>query len=220
MDIILKYFPDITEEQKQFAALYDLYTEWMQKSTLSHAKTLKTCMSTTCYTRWVLHAPVPHRISHHGFGYGRWFSGHTVGYLFSRSAFSLGWQYRQEGAGGYEGWRVPLVWKTLLSEVCKGREESKRLILVCRAVMPLPIWLNNQKTYRWNNKTPCQTVLICLKAVSWNTKPCLLKHKRLCTTWAMNSKKSSLKPRKAVYVMVVNRIILSKADAPWRSASF
>ena len=29
MDIILKYFPDITEEQKkQFAALYDLYTEW------------------------------------------------------------------------------------------------------------------------------------------------------------------------------------------------
>ena len=29
MDIILKYFPEITEQQKeQFAALYDLYTDW------------------------------------------------------------------------------------------------------------------------------------------------------------------------------------------------
>ena len=29
MDIILKYFPDLTETQKeQFAALYDLYTDW------------------------------------------------------------------------------------------------------------------------------------------------------------------------------------------------
>ena len=28
MELILKYFPDLTEEQKrQFAALYDLYTD-------------------------------------------------------------------------------------------------------------------------------------------------------------------------------------------------
>lgn len=32
MDIILKYFPDLTAEQKtQFAALYDLYTDWNSK---------------------------------------------------------------------------------------------------------------------------------------------------------------------------------------------
>ena len=32
MEIILKYFPDLTEEQrKQFAALYDLYTDWNSK---------------------------------------------------------------------------------------------------------------------------------------------------------------------------------------------
>lgn len=34
MDIILKYFPDLTDTQKeQFAALYDLYTDWNSKST-------------------------------------------------------------------------------------------------------------------------------------------------------------------------------------------
>ena len=32
MELILKYFPDLTEEQKgQFAALYDLYTDWNSK---------------------------------------------------------------------------------------------------------------------------------------------------------------------------------------------
>lgn len=32
MDLILKYFPDLTEEQKrQFAALYDLYLDWNSK---------------------------------------------------------------------------------------------------------------------------------------------------------------------------------------------
>lgn len=34
MDIILKYFPNLTETQKQqFAALYDLYTTGTVKST-------------------------------------------------------------------------------------------------------------------------------------------------------------------------------------------
>ena len=32
MDIITKYFPNLTEEQRQqFAALYDLYLDWNSK---------------------------------------------------------------------------------------------------------------------------------------------------------------------------------------------
>ena len=32
MEIILKYFPDLTEKQvEQFAALYDLYSDWNSK---------------------------------------------------------------------------------------------------------------------------------------------------------------------------------------------
>ena len=33
MELILKYFPRLTEKQKeQFAALYDLYTDWNSKN--------------------------------------------------------------------------------------------------------------------------------------------------------------------------------------------
>ena len=34
MELINKYFQELTDEQKQqFAALYDLYTDWTAKST-------------------------------------------------------------------------------------------------------------------------------------------------------------------------------------------
>ena len=34
MDIILKYFPNLSEvQQQQFAALYDLYTDWIETGT-------------------------------------------------------------------------------------------------------------------------------------------------------------------------------------------
>lgn len=41
MDLILKYFPDLTEEQKrQFAALYDLYLDWNSKINVISRKDL------------------------------------------------------------------------------------------------------------------------------------------------------------------------------------
>ena len=52
MDIILKYFPDITEEQKkQFAALYDLYTEWNAKINVISRKDIE-----NLYEHHVLHS--------------------------------------------------------------------------------------------------------------------------------------------------------------------
>ena len=48
MDIILKYFPNLTERQRmQFAALYDLYTDWNSKINVISRKDIG-----TCYTRW------------------------------------------------------------------------------------------------------------------------------------------------------------------------
>lgn len=39
MDIILKYFPNLSEvQQQQFAALYDLYTDWNSKIKRDFAK--------------------------------------------------------------------------------------------------------------------------------------------------------------------------------------
>ena len=52
MDIILKYFPDLTETQKeQFGALYDLYTDWNSKINVISRKDI-----TNLYEHHVLHS--------------------------------------------------------------------------------------------------------------------------------------------------------------------
>ena len=52
MDIILKYFPNLSEvQQQQFAALYDLYTEWNSKINVISRKDI-----TNLYEHHVLHS--------------------------------------------------------------------------------------------------------------------------------------------------------------------
>lgn len=52
MDLILKYFPDLTEEQKrQFAALYDLYLDWNSKINVISRKDIE-----NLYEHHVLHS--------------------------------------------------------------------------------------------------------------------------------------------------------------------
>ena len=53
MELILKYFPELSEEQKrQFAALYDLYTDWNSKINVISRKDIEICTSTMCSTPW------------------------------------------------------------------------------------------------------------------------------------------------------------------------
>ena len=52
MELILKYFPDLTEEQKkQFDALYDLYTDWNSKINVISRKDIE-----NLYEHHVLHS--------------------------------------------------------------------------------------------------------------------------------------------------------------------
>ena len=52
MDIILKYFPNLTDNQKeQFAALFDLYTDWNSKINVISRKDID-----NLYERHVLHS--------------------------------------------------------------------------------------------------------------------------------------------------------------------
>ncbi len=52
MEIILKYFPDLTEEQRtQFAALYDLYADWNAKINVISRKDIE-----NLYLHHVLHS--------------------------------------------------------------------------------------------------------------------------------------------------------------------
>ena len=52
MEIILKYFPNITEEQRtQFTALYDLYIDWNSKINVISRKDIE-----NLYEHHVLHS--------------------------------------------------------------------------------------------------------------------------------------------------------------------
>jgi 16S rRNA (guanine527-N7)-methyltransferase len=111
MDIILKYFPDITEEQKNSLQPCMIYTRnGMQKSTLSHAKTLKTCMSTTCYTRWLLHVSYSSApdLASLDLGTGGGFPGIPLAILFPEVHFHLV-DSMAKRCGWLRRWLVPLA---------------------------------------------------------------------------------------------------------------
>ena len=81
MEIILKYFPDLTEEQrKQFAALYDLYIDWNAKINVISRKDIE-----NLYEHHVLHSLGIAKVIQfrpgtqgHGFGYRRRISRHSA----------------------------------------------------------------------------------------------------------------------------------------------
>ena len=78
MEIILKYFPDLTETQKQqFAALYDLYTDWNAKINVISRKDIENLYE---------HSqgyPLRTRYPYHGSGNRRRLSRYSSCYLIS-----------------------------------------------------------------------------------------------------------------------------------------
>ena len=49
MELILKYFPNLSEQQKtQFAALYDLYTDWNSKINVISRKDIANLIRASC----------------------------------------------------------------------------------------------------------------------------------------------------------------------------
>ena len=86
MEIILKYFPDLTEAQKQqFASLYDLYTDWNAKINVISRKDIE-----NLYEHHVLHSLGIAKVIRFTPGtrimdLGRWFSGYSPCHLIPRS---------------------------------------------------------------------------------------------------------------------------------------
>lgn len=141
MEKILKYFPEITEEQKrQFAKLDELYREWNAKINVISRKDID-----NLYEHHVLHSLAIAKTLHFkagtkilDFGTGGGFPGIPLAILFPEVEFKL-----IDGTGKKilvaSEIAKTLELKNVVAEQRRGEEEkSKYDFIVSRAVMALP----------------------------------------------------------------------------------
>lgn len=181
MEIILKYFPTITEKQKQqFAALYDLYKDWNAKINVISRKDID-----NIYEHHVLHSLgiaqvirfTPNtRIMDLGTGGG--FPGIPLAILFPEVKFHL-----VDSIGKKVRVATEVANSIGLENVtfrhARAEEENQLFdFVVSRAVMPLPDLLKIiRKNIDKHQQNALPNGLICLKGGELENETTLFKHK-------------------------------------------
>lgn len=167
MELILKYFPKITEEQKQqFAALYDLYIDWNSKINVISRKDI-----TNLYKHHVLHSLGIAKIINFrpgtkvmDLGTGGGFPGIPLAILFPETHFhlvdSIGKKVRVANEVANS---IGLKNVTFCHE--RAEEEKQKFdFVVSRAVMPLTDLLKIvRKNIASKQQNALPNGLICLK---------------------------------------------------------
>ena len=167
MDIITKYFPNLTEEQRQqFAALYDLYLDWNSKINVISRKDI-----TNLYEHHVLHSLGIAKYTQFApgntimdLGTGGGFPGIPLAILFPEVKFHLVDSIGKKVRVATEI-ATAIGLKNVTFRHCRAEEEKQKFdYVVSRAVMPLTDLL---KIIRKNISTEQHNALpnglICLK---------------------------------------------------------
>lgn len=167
MEEILKYFPDITEKQKQqYAALYDLYKDWNEKINVISRKDIE-----NLYTHHVLHSlAIAKTLSFRpgtkvlDFGTGGGFPGIPLAIMFPEVEFKM-----IDGTGK----KIRVVnevasaigLENINAVHLRGEEEKGKYdFVVSRAVMPLPDLMKIiKKNFLKEGRNSLPNELICLK---------------------------------------------------------
>ncbi len=206
MDIILKYFPDITEEQKkQFAALYDLYTEWNAKINVISRKDIE-----NLYEHHVLHSlgiarviqfRTESRIMDLGTGGG--FPGIPLAILFPEVHFHLVDSIGKKVRVATEV-ATAIGLKNVTFRHARAEEEKQTFdFVVSRAVMPLADLIKIiKKNISVKQQNALPNGLICLKGGELEHEAMPFKHKTVMHNLSDEFEEEFFKTKKVVYVTV------------------
>lgn len=204
MELILKYFPDQTEEQKrQFAALYDLYTDWNSKINVISRKDIE-----NLYEHHVLHSLGIAKVIRFkpgtkvmDLGTGGGFPGIPLAILFPEVQFhlvdSIGKKVRvaTEIAGS-------IGLKNVTTRHARAEEEKQLFdFVVSRAVMPLTDLLKIiRKNISPKQQNALPNGLICLKGGELERETMPVKNKT--TMWNLKEffGEEFFETKKVVYV--------------------
>lgn len=204
MELILKYFPDLTEEQKrQFAALYDLYTDWNSKINVISRKDIE-----NLYEHHVLHSLGIAKVIRFkpgtkvmDLGTGGGFPGIPLAILFPEVQFhlvdSIGKKVRvaTEIAGS-------IGLKNVTTRHARAEEEKQLFdFVVSRAVMPLTDLLKIiRKNISPKQQNALPNGLICLKGGELERERMPVKNKT--TMWNLKEffGEEFFETKKVVYV--------------------
>ncbi len=206
MDIILKYFPDITEEQKkQFAALYDLYTEWNAKINVISRKDIE-----NLYEHHVLHSLGIARVIQFragsrimDLGTGGGFPGIPLAILFPEVHFHLVDSIGKKVRVATEV-ATAIGLKNVTFRHARAEEEKQTFdFVVRRAVMPLADLIKIiKKNISVKQQNALPNGLICLKGGELEHEAMPFKHKTVMHNLSDEFEEEFFKTKKVVYVTV------------------
>lgn len=206
MDTILKYFPDITEEQKkQFAALYDLYTEWNAKINVISRKDIE-----NLYEHHVLHSLGIARVIQFrtgsrimDLGTGGGFPGIPLAILFPEVHFHLVDSIGKKVRVATEV-ATAIGLKNVTFRHARAEEEKQTFdFVVSRAVMPLADLIKIiKKNISVKQQNALPNGLICLKGGELEHEAMPFKHKTVMHNLSDEFEEEFFKTKKVVYVTV------------------
>lgn len=206
MELIIKYFPSLTEKQKeQFAALYDLYTDWNSKINVISRKDI-----TNLYEHHVLHSLGIARFmkfadgSHvMDLGTGGGFPGIPLAILFPEVQFHLVDSIGKKVRVATEV-ATAIGLQNVTFRHCRAEEEKQKFdFIVSRAVMPLTDLLKIiRKNIGTEQRNPLPNGLICLKGGELEKETLPVKNKTVIYDLKDDFGEEFFETKKVVYVPV------------------
>jgi len=204
MELILKYFPNLSEIQKsQFEALYALYTDWNEKINVISRKDIE-----NLYEHHVLHSLAIAEILHFqpgtsilDVGTGGGFPGIPLAIMFPEVKFVLIDSIGKKIKVGTEVATAIGLKNITLKHLRIQDEKEKFDFVVSRAVMPLGDLIKLvQKNINKKHKNALPNGLICLKGGELHHE--VLPYKNIAEMYEVSDyfTEEYFKTKKAVYV--------------------